>query len=378
MNAQETYMRLAISLAEKGCGFVNPNPLVGAVLVKDGRVIGSGYHARYGDLHAERAAFASLSDPGQAAGADLYVTLEPCCHYGKQPPCTQAILEHRVGRVFVGSRDPNPLVAGKGVQMLREHGIVVKEDLLKKECDALNRIFFHYIQTRQPYVVMKYAMTMDGKLATASGKSRWITGEKARERTHKERNRCAAILVGIGTVLADDPLLNCRLEGGSQPVRIVCDSNLRIPSESRLVQTAKAFPLWIACTEPEEEDIRKKEKETRLLQAGCEILHTQPDPEGRVDLKQLMCLLGERRIDSVLLEGGAAMHEAALQSQIVNHLQLYLAPKLFGGKAAPSPVGGQGVEEPYKAWRLSSPEITRLGEDLLLESEVLYECLQEL
>ncbi|MGX8714846.1 MAG: bifunctional diaminohydroxyphosphoribosylaminopyrimidine deaminase/5-amino-6-(5-phosphoribosylamino)uracil reductase RibD, partial [Lachnospiraceae bacterium] len=195
------YMKIAIGLALRGAGKVNPNPLVGAVIVKNGQVIGSGYHTAYGRLHAEREAFRSLKNPADAEGADLYVTLEPCCHQGKQPPCTDAIIRHKISRVFVGSADPNPLVAGKGNQILRSHGIEVFEDCLREECDRINEIFLHYIRKKKPYVMMKYAMTLDGKIATVSGKSRWITGPAARKKVHEDRNRLAAIMVGIGTVL---------------------------------------------------------------------------------------------------------------------------------------------------------------------------------
>lgn len=380
----EEYMRMAIELAKKGCGRVNPNPMVGAVIVKDGNVIGSGYHTRYGRMHAEREAFASLKNPGDAEGADLYVTLEPCCHRGKQPPCTEAIVEHGIKRVFIGSSDPNPLVAGKGIAMLREHGVQVTEQVLKEECDALNEVFFHYIQSKRPYVVMKYAMTMDGKIATVSGKSRWITGEIARRHVHEDRNRYMAIMVGIQTVLKDDPMLNCRLENGRDPVRIVCDSHLRIPENSRLVQSAGEIPLWIAAVRPDNTELlREKQlmehqiRAERLERAGCRILYTDADARGHVNLIQLMDLLGKEGIDSILLEGGAGIHESSLQCRIVNKVQVYIAPKLFGGRDAASPVGGQGVDEPDQAWILSEPVITKLGADLLLESEVIYPCLQE-
>ncbi|MCI5853047.1 MAG: bifunctional diaminohydroxyphosphoribosylaminopyrimidine deaminase/5-amino-6-(5-phosphoribosylamino)uracil reductase RibD, partial [Firmicutes bacterium] len=238
------YMKLAIQLALQGTGHTSPNPLVGAVIVKDDQIIGQGYHARYGDLHAERAALAACTQSPE--GATIYVTLEPCCHHGKQPPCTEAILESGIKHVIIGSRDPNPLVSGKGSRILREHGIEVTEDFMREECDAINAIFFHYIQTGMPYVTLKYAMTMDGRIATRTGASRWITGEKARENVHKDRNRHAAILAGIGTVLTDDPLLNCRIDGGKDPVRVICDTSLRIPLDSQIVHTAKEIPTIIA------------------------------------------------------------------------------------------------------------------------------------
>lgn len=246
MNHQD-YMRLALELAERGAGWTNPNPLVGAVIVKDGAIIGQGYHQRYGQAHAERNALQSCTqDP---RGATLYVTLEPCCHQGKQPPCTQAILDAGIAKVVVGSHDPNPLVAGKGLEILRSHGIEVETGVCQEACDALNQVFFHYIRTRRPYVVMKYAMTMDGKIATRTGASRWITGPEARAQVHRDRNRYAAILVGVGTVLTDDPLLTCRMEGGRNPLRIVCDTHLRTPLDRQLVRTASqvrrdGIALW--------------------------------------------------------------------------------------------------------------------------------------
>lgn len=228
----QDYMRQAIMLARKGEGWTSPNPMVGAVIVKNGRIIGEGYHARWGGLHAERNALASLTEP--AEGATLYVTLEPCCHYGKTPPCTEALLEHKIARVVIGSRDPDPRVAGKGAQILKAAGVRVEEDFLREECDRLNPVFFHYITEKTPYVVMKYAMTLDGKIATRTGASKWITGEEARTRVQLLRHRYSGIMAGIGTVLADDPLLNVRLEGKKSPTRIICDSHLRIPPESRI------------------------------------------------------------------------------------------------------------------------------------------------
>ena len=218
MTDQE-YMLRAIQLAKKGEGWTNPNPMVGAVIVKDGKIIGEGYHKKYGELHAERNAIASLTE--SAEGAVIYVTLEPCCHHGKTPPCTEAIIEQKNRKVVIGSRDPNPKVAGKGVQILRDHGVEVETGLLEEECLSLNEIFFHYITTKMPYVAMKYAMTLDGKIASFSGDSKWVTGEKAREHTHFLRKKYRGILVGIGTVLADDPMLHVRVEGWKSPVRMV-------------------------------------------------------------------------------------------------------------------------------------------------------------
>lgn len=368
----EGYMRLAMDLAKKGAGRVAPNPLVGAVIVKDGNIIGQGYHRKYGDLHAEREALGACTDSPR--GADMYVTLEPCCHHGKQPPCTDAIIEAGIKRVIIGSSDPNPLVAGKGVEILRESGIEVVEGFLKEECDEINRVFFHYITTGRPYVVMKYAMTTDGKIATYTGSSRWITGEQARERVHRDRNRYTAIMVGIGTVLADDPLLTCRIEGGRDPVRVICDTGMRIPVGSQIVKTAGTVPTIIAVSR--EGTTGKHDKRKALCDAGCEILEVA-FRKGHMDLEDLMVKLGERKIDSVMLEGGATLNWAALDAGVVNAVQTYIAPKIFGGKNAPAPVGGEGVGEPSEAFTLSRPRVVFEGDDILLESEVTGRCSRE-
>ncbi len=355
------YMRMALKLAEKGCGWVSPNPMVGAVIVKDGRVIGQGWHERYGGLHAERNALADCAEPPE--GATMYVTLEPCCHYGKQPPCTDAVLEAGISRVVIGSADPNPLVCGKGVRILREHGVSVTENVLKEECDRLNEVFFHYIRTNLPFVVMKYAMTMDGKIAAYTGESKWITGDAARNHVQQQRHRYSAIMAGVGTVLADDPQLTCRLEGGKNPVRIICDSKLRTPFTSRVVATANDVPTILAtcCADGE----RRLEYE----KAGCRVL-VVGEKDGHVDLQELMHRLGQENIDSVLLEGGGTLNWSALESGVVQKVMTYIAPKLFGGRDAKTPVEGEGFPSPSEAVRLKNSRMTRLGGDILIESEV--------
>ena len=359
------YMQRAIELARRGEGWGNPNPLVGAVIVKDGRVIAEGWHHKYGELHAERDALRALKEP--AEGATIYVTLEPCCHYGKQPPCTLAIMEHGIRRVVIGSRDPNPLVAGKGVRMLREHGITVVEDFMREECDALNPVFFHYITTGRPYVKMKYAMTADGKIATKTGASKWITSEEARELVHDWRNACRGIMAGIGTVLADDPLLNCRRPGGRDPVRIICDSRLRIPEDSQICRTAQKYETIVACALSEDADRRPEEmraKAERLRQQGVEVWSV-PAQDGSVDLKELVKRLGKRGIDSILLEGGGTLNESALRAGIVQEVNAFVAPKIFGGKAR-SPVEGTGVEVPQEALQMEMKQVRQVGKDLLI------------
>lgn len=352
------YMERAISLARQGIGRTNPNPLVGAVIVKEDRIIGEGYHAKYGELHAERNAFASLTE--NAEGATLYVTLEPCCHYGKTPPCTEAILEHKIARVVIGSRDPNPKVSGKGAAILRAAGIRVEEDFMREECDSLNPVFFHYIRTHTPYVVMKYAMTADGKIATRTGASKWITGEAARMKVQEMRYTYSGIMAGIGTVLADDPLLNVRIEGKRSPVRIICDSHLRIPENSKIVQTAKEYRTIIACASGADE------RKARLQSRGIQVL-TLPDENGRVDLKKLMHALGRETIDSVLLEGGGTLNYSALKAGIVKEVKAFIAPKIFGSDQAATPVAGVGIASPDEAVRMRLKKISEIGEDLFLE-----------
>lgn len=357
---EEQFMKRAIRLARKGIGYTNPNPVVGAVIVKGGRVIGEGFHEAYGGLHAERNAFKNCTEDPQ--GADLYVTLEPCCHYGKTPPCTEAIMEQGISKVYVGNMDPNPKVAGKGVQILREHGIQVETGIMEEECRKLNEIFFHYISHETPYVALKYAMTLDGKIAVKTGESKWITGQEAREHVHTLRHKYAAILAGIGTVLCDDPMLNARVRGGNNPVRVICDSRLRIPLSSKIVQSAKVIPTIVAACE-------RTKKAEKLEELGCRVLIC-PEKKGQLDLMELFRALRKEKIDSVLVEGGADINDSVIRTGAVKKIYTYVAPKLFGGKQSRSPVEGEGIERISDAVMLDGPEITKIGEDLLLEYEV--------
>ena len=362
MQKKEEYMRRALELARKGEGHTSPNPMVGCVVVKDGRIISEGYHEKYGEFHAERNALTRCTE--DTAGADLYVTLEPCCHQGKTPPCTDIIIEKKIARVFVGSMDSNPLVAGKGVQILRDHGIYVETGILDAECRKLNEVFYHYIATKTPFVVMKYAMTLDGKIACATGDSKWVTGEIARTQVHRMRGRYRGIMVGIGTVLADDPMLNCRVEGGVDPVRIICDSNLHIPTESQIVKTASDIETIVACSQEALESERKQEKIRRLKEAGIQIIGTE-GAHG-VNLVELMKKLGEQNIDSILLEGGGTLNASALEDGIVNKVYAYIAGKLIGGMDARSPVEGMGIDRMADAITLQKMEIEKLGDDFCI------------
>ena len=388
-NSQERFMRAAIDLAKKGTGWTNPNPLVGSVIVKDNQIIGKGWHHKYGDLHAERDALRDCHERGNdASGAHMFVTLEPCAHTGKQPPCVEAIVQAGIKKVTVGSRDPNPLVSGKGAAFLRERGVEVEEDFLREECDALNFIFFHYITKRTPFVALKYAMTADGKIATVSGASKWISCQESRDFVHQLRSQYSCILCGIGTALADDPLLTCRIEGGKNPTRIICDSNLRLPLESKLVQTARDVPTIVACTEPDclqdqnvaasENRSQAKEgaalpaqdflqKEKALAQKGVQVIRCGTK---RVDLSILMQKLAAQNLDSVLVEGGGQLNFSLLQAGLVQRVYSFVAPKICGGAAAPSPVGGQGVLEVSDAFGLAAKDARRIGSDFLIEYDV--------
>ena len=365
---ERKYMERAVELAERGTGAVNPNPLVGAVIVKKGKIIGEGWHEKYGGLHAERNALKNCNESPE--GATIYVTLTPCCHYGKTPPCTEAIIENKLKKVVIGSRDPNPLVGEKSISILRDAGIQVVQDFMKEECDALNPVFFHYIRTKRPYVVMKFAETLDGKIAAYTGESKWITGETARAQVHQSRNRYSGIMVGSNTVLKDNPLLTCRIPGGRNPVRIVCDTSLRTPLESNLVKTADEVPLIIATAVNEEEKLKP------YRDRNCTVLILDKGKDNHIDLNQLMDKLGEMNIDSILLEGGATLNWSAMEAAIVNKVEAYIAPKLLGGTDAPSPVRGKGFSHPDYAMKLKKIKITPLGEDILVEGEV-ETCSQE-
>lgn len=357
---KEYFMHRALELASRGAGHTDPNPMVGCVIVKDGRIIGEGWHEHIGGLHAERNAFAHCTE--NAAGADLYVTLEPCCHWGRTPPCTDAVIEHGIRRVFVGCLDPNPLVAGKGVQILRNAGIEVETGVCEAECHERNEVFFHYITQKTPFVVLKYAMTLDGKIAAHTGDSRWVTGEAARRHVHETRNRLTGIMVGAGTVIADDPLLTCRIEGGRNPVRIVCDSHARIPADCNLVQTAREIPTYVAVVEENERTACLEENGVHILVCG--------EKNGRVDLTDLMQQLGALGVNGILLEGGSALAFSALREGIVHRVQAYVAPKLIGGADAKTPVGGAGFDRMADALTLKNVRCTPLGEDILIEGRL--------
>ena len=355
-NKKEYYMRRALELAKKGMGYTSPNPMVGCVVVMDGKIVAEGYHEKCGGYHAERNALLSCKE--DVSGAELYVTLEPCCHYGKTPPCTEIIIEKGIKKVYVGSMDSNPLVGGKGVKILQEAGIEVECGILQKECEKLNEIFFHYIKEKIPFIAMKYAMTLDGKIAAFTGDSKWVTGERARNHVQILRKKYSGILVGIGTVKEDNPMLNCRVEEGCDPVRIICDSKLSISLDSQIVKTAKDIKTIIAYGKEDKEKISALEKEDITL--------IYAEKNGRVDLKSLLKKLGEMGIDSILVEGGGEIHGSFLEENLVHKVYAYVAPKLVGGSDAKTPVGGQGFEKMASARKLKDVQTEILGEDILI------------
>jgi diaminohydroxyphosphoribosylaminopyrimidine deaminase/5-amino-6-(5-phosphoribosylamino)uracil reductase len=363
----EQFMQEALALAAQARGRTSPNPMVGSVVVKDGRVVGRGYHAKAGAPHGEVVA---LEDAGlQAKGATLYITLEPCCHYGpfkRTPPCTKAIIAAGIRRVVAAMRDPNPLVSGKGLEELRQAGIEVKLPVLETEAAALNEVFITYITTKRPFVLLKVAASLDGKIATVTGESRWITNERSRLLVHQLRDQVDAVMVGINTVLRDDPLLTTRLPGGGgrDPMRIIVDTRLRTPCQARVLAASTTACTLIATT-PE----APREKRLQLEAVGAQVLVVEGDGPG-VPLRPLMEQLGGMQVTSILLEGGGELHSSALRAGIVDKVWYFLAPKLIGGRAAPPAIGGEGFARLEEAVTLERMQVRQLDDDLLIEGYV--------
>ncbi|HIE13634.1 MAG TPA: bifunctional diaminohydroxyphosphoribosylaminopyrimidine deaminase/5-amino-6-(5-phosphoribosylamino)uracil reductase RibD [Desulfotomaculum sp.] len=361
----EAFMRRTFELAAQARGWTSPNPMVGAVIVRDGRVVAEGYHRRVGLPHAEVEALRAAGE--DARGSTLYVSLEPCCHTGRTGPCTEAIIAAGVKRVVAAMADPNPLVSGKGFARLKESGVEVEFGILEREARRLNEAFIKFITTRRPFVILKTAMSLDGKIATATGESKWITGEEAREYVHQLRNACDAVLVGIGTVLKDDPSLTTRLPGGGRdPARVVVDSRARTPLEARVLNQRSEAATFIAVTE-----MAPPERMEALKQAGAQVLVCGPGPA--VDLKFLLAALAEREIASVLVEGGSAVNASFLLQGLVDKLVWFIAPLIIGGREAIGPVGGTGVRSLAKAIRLSELSVRQLGSDLCIEGYLNHE-----
>ena len=369
--ADKDYMQRAIMLALKGMGYVHPNPLVGAVIVRNGRIIGEGYHEKYGSYHAEKNAILNVTE--DVTGADMYVTLEPCCHHGKQPPCADLIIDRGIKRVYIGSHDPNVLVNGGGIAKLRDAGVEVVEGLLEDKCDEINSIFFHYITTKTPYVTYKYAMSIDGKTACETGKSKWITGEDARQKVQEYRHEHTAIMAGINTVLADDPMLNCRMEGGEDPIRIICDTGLRIPVESKIVQSAgdiETIVLTAAqgdCSEKRTDTDAYNEKAYKLSDMGVSILQVPLDKAGlHIDILEALKLLGERGIDSLLLEGGPTLAASFFEAGAINEIRAFVGAKVLGGSGRYTPTRGYGIDSPDMSDEYIYKGISVFNKDIML------------
>lgn len=356
------YMDMAIKLALKGEGKVNPNPLVGAVIVKNNEVIGSGYHEQYGKEHAERNAVKSCNK--DIEGSTIYITLEPCFHVGKQPPCVDMIIEKKFKRVVIGMNDPNPLVAGKSIKKLKQNNIEVKVGVREEECKKLNEVFIKYITSKIPFVLLKTGMSLDGKIATYTGESKWITCEESRKNAHKLRNKLSSIMVGVNTVLIDDPELTCRIKDGRNPMKIIVDSNLRTPIDSKVVRINPYLTI-IATTEKADES-----KKRILRDMGINIITTSIK-NNKVNLSELLQKIGEKNIDSILIEGGSELNFSALEEGIVDKVRFYIAPKILGGNNSKSSIGGQGFSKLSDCVNLNEISYKNINDDFIIEGYVM-------
>ncbi|MFB3925261.1 MAG: bifunctional diaminohydroxyphosphoribosylaminopyrimidine deaminase/5-amino-6-(5-phosphoribosylamino)uracil reductase RibD [Syntrophales bacterium] len=355
----EIYMKRALMLAKRGEGWVSPNPAVGAVIVKKGRIIGEGYHRKFGGDHAEIDALNRATE--SVKGAEFFITLEPCTHHGKTPPCIHRLVEASPSRVVIGLSDPNPLVCGKGIEILRKHGIETKVGVLEKECREINEKFFKYIQRKIPFVTVKFAQSLDGRIATAAGHSRWISSPSSLKFAHRERSLHDAVLAGVGTIVRDDPQLTVRLVRGRHPLRIVLDSHLRIPSGARILQQQDIARTILVAT-----GVHGKKKRALVEKMGIEVWQTDQDQGGRVDLKKMLALLGEKGISSLLVEGGAETITSFLKENLADRLLVITAPKIIGrGIEA---VGELGIRRMEEAIPLIFRKIFRKGDDVIIEA----------
>jgi diaminohydroxyphosphoribosylaminopyrimidine deaminase/5-amino-6-(5-phosphoribosylamino)uracil reductase len=356
-DVHEKFMRRALVLARKGVGKTAPNPAVGCVIVRGREIVGEGWHKMAGTPHAEVHALAMAGK--KAAGADVYVTLEPCSHHGRTPPCAEALIGANVARVFAGMVDPNPKVSGGGVRMLENAGIPVTVGILERECRLLNEAFVKHITTGHPFVILKSALTLDGKIATATGDSKWITNEKSRIYVHKLRAMVDAVLVGVGTVAADDPQLTARIPGGKDPLRVVVDSGLTFPRQAQMLRNPSSVATLIATISRDGAAIRE------LTSLGADILPCR-ERSGRVDLNDLLMQLGARGVQSLLLEGGGVLAGEALRQGFIDKFLLFFAPKLVGGEGI-APFAGPGVARMADAFQLRDINVTRFDDDILVE-----------
>ena len=357
----ELYMKRALLLAKKGEAWVSPNPMVGCVIVKKDRIIGEGYHEKFGSDHAEVNALASATE--SVRGAAIYLNLEPCTHFGKTPPCIDRILAARPRRVIIGTADPNPVVAGKGIEALKKNGIKTTVGVLEEECRELNERFFKFMQTGIPFVTVKFAQSLDGRIATASGHSRWISGEQALKFAHALRSHHDAVLIGCGTLVKDDPELTVRLAKGRNPVRIVVDSHLRISPTAKILKDQEVARTVIATTSQ-----APRERRDRLAEIGIEVLTVDTDKDHRVDLMRLLFALGKRNVSSVLVEGGAGLITSMLAEQLADRVVVIVAPRIIG-KGIES-VGDLRIKTVDESVRLSYRNIRRLGDDLVIDGRI--------
>ena len=350
------WMQRALELAERGRGFVEPNPMVGAVIVRDGQLIGEGWHQRYGEAHAEVNALLEAGESGQ--GATLYVTLEPCCHHGKTPPCTDAVIRAGVRRVVAAMEDPFPQVAGRGAELLRAAGVEIEFGLGEAEARFLNLPYLKKLATGKPYVHAKWAMTLDGKIATRTGDSKWISNETSRKQVHELRGRMDAIVVGVGTVLADDPMLTARPPGPRTAARIVLDSRGRTLPNSQLVRTASEYPTLLFGLNSTDESVWQP-----FRNAGCEVILVE-EKNGHADVVAILNELGRRNMTNILIEGGGEILGSFLDADLADEFHIYIAPKIVGGNEARGPVGGMGVSAIAEALAMSRREIRELAGDV--------------
>ena len=358
------YMARALQLALRGAGHTRPNPMVGAVLVKDGRIIGEGWHKQYGGPHAEVNAFASATEDPE--GATLYVSLEPCSHYGKTPPCADLIIRKKVARVVAALEDPNPLVSGRGFRKLRANGIRVTVGVLAEEARHINDVFLTYVTRKRPFVLYKAAMSLDGKIACHTGESQWISSEKSREEVQRLRGILSGIMVGAGTVIADNPRLTCRMEEYENPARIIVDGKLRVPLESRIFHEP-GRNIILTTSEA------SLEKKKALENLGVEMIEADSEEPGKVDLKSAMLALGIKGIDGILLEGGPTLAASALEAGIIDAVRFYIAQKIIGGREAPSPFAGTGAAHMNEVVPLTDAVYGTSGDDLWIQAYIQRE-----
>jgi diaminohydroxyphosphoribosylaminopyrimidine deaminase / 5-amino-6-(5-phosphoribosylamino)uracil reductase len=361
---EEDYMRLALSLGKRGLGTASPNPMVGAVLVKGKRIVGKGYHRKAGLFHAEIVAIGEAKE--DARGATLFINLEPCAHTGKTPPCVDAVIKAGIKKVVVSMLDPNPLVNGKGVETLRNAGIDVKVGLLEEEAKRLNEAFIVNMERKRPFFVMKAAVSLDGKIATKTCDSKWISNEESRRHVNKLRSVMDGVMVGINTVISDNPLLIPKVAKPKKiPIRMILDSKLRIPLSCDVVKTAEKYRTWIFASEDSRHD-----KEARLKSLGLDVIRVPKDENGRVSLKHVCDTLYKREVQSVLVEGGGELNSGLLKEGLLDKILLFYAPILIGGKNALNLIGGKGIDFLRDAHKLDIVTVKRFKEDIFVEAYV--------